>query len=511
MTRRDDDQVTIPAAERYHDDSASDENTLLPVESAQSLPEANSDFNMEQPHGPSIVSRIAERVPPSIKRTWRKVLTWVKGPQPPRIYKIKPIFPQIQEAPLRLLDRYAPKRIQRFCLLISFYLVWIFCFSLVLHKSSIAADVKGYGSPVRLACGSSFWGRGNDCGLNGDQCRPFANASMPFRCPAGCIKVQALEPHAVGDREVVYKPLVIGGPVEDVNLPNVYRGDSFICAAAIHAGFIKSEEGGCGVVELVGDQHYFSSSSHGGIESTEFDSYFPQSFSFKEGTQEQCKDLRWPLFGVSLFFTATLSLFTTSPPVFFWSIFVSLFFQVGLASDPPNLTDYYSLISTAVGRFLPAAFVMAVMYRYCVVYQLKGLRAQIEKTVLWLGAAWVGALNLFDRFIPLQRLTPRDIKAQPGAIPALIIVVLCIFFIALGQAYAFRVEGRMPRYLAVYGIFVVSLLALVAVPGMHVRIHHYILALLLLPGTAFQNRPSLLYQGLLIGVCPTRILKTDIH
>jgi len=89
---------------------------------------------------------------------------------------------------------------------------------------------------------------------------------------------------------------------------------------------------------------------------------------------------------------------------------------------------------------------------------------------------------------------------QPGAIPALIIVVLSIFLIALGQAWAIRVEGKMPQYLALYGLMVFTLLMLLTVPHMNVRIHHYILALLLVPGTAMQNRPSLLYQGLLIGL-----------
>ena len=203
----------------------------------------------------------------------------------------------------------------------------------------------------------------------------------------------------------------------------------------------------------------------------------------------------------SVLFTVVLSLFTTSPAVFFWSIFVGLFFQTGLASDPPNVGDYYALISTAVGRFLPAAFCGYIIYRYCVHRTLHNLTAQVEKTILWLGPAWVGALNnyTFDR-IPIQRLTPHDIKAQPGAIPALIIIVLSIFLIALGQAWSFRVEGRMPRYLALYGIMGGTLLLLLAVPRMNVRIHHYILALLLLPGTAFQNRPSLVYQGLLVGL-----------
>ena len=500
--RLEDEEASQPGAERYHDDVASDEDTLLPPESVEGLPQDN-EARRDQSKRHPLLARVADSIPSPLKSASRSVVTWVKGPQPPRIYKIKPYLPYIQEAPLRLLDRYTPKRMQRFWLLISYYFVWILCFVLILQQSSFASDVKGYGPPIRLGCTATFWGKDNDCGINGDQCRPFGNSSFAFRCPAGCIKTQVWNPHAVGDQDVVYKPLVIGGPNDETNRmsSNVYRGDSFICGAAIHAGFIESEKGGCGVVELVGDQHHFPGSDRNGIDSIEFDSYFPQSFSFKDGTQAQCKDLRWPLLAVSVFFTSILSLFTTSPAVFFWSIAVGLFFQTGLASDPPNLTNYYSLVSTALGRFLPAAFVLAVIYRYCVVYQLQGLTAQFEKTVLWLGAAWVGALNnyTFDR-IPIQRLTPHDIKAQPGAIPALIIVVLSIFFIALGQAYAFRVEGRMPRYLVVYSLFVVGLLAMVAVPHMNVRIHHYILAILLLPGTAFQNRPSLLYQGLLVGL-----------
>lgn len=326
---------------------------------------------------------------------------------------------------------------------------------------------------------------------------------MPFRCPANCLRTEVLNPHAVGDQEVVYRPLVVGGPtnVSEPISSSIYRSDSFICGAAIHAGFISDKEGGCGVLQLVGEHDNFPSTDSHRISSIGFDSYFPQSFTFKNGTQTQCKDLRWPTLIITVFFSIILSLFTTSPGVFFWSIFVGLFFQTGLATDPPNLTNYYSLISVALGRFLPAAFCGAIIYRYCVHRTLDNLTAQFEKTILWLGPAWVGALNnyTFDR-IPIQRLTPHDLRAQPGAIPALVSIVLIIFFIALGQAWSFRVEGRMPRYLAVYSAFVLGLLLLLTVPGMNVRIHHYILALLLLPGTAFQNRPSLLYQGLLLGL-----------
>lgn len=497
---------------RYHDDPGDDDDdddTIgpdAPLRNSQ-RPSAEFDDLIRHEH-PSWRDRVAERIPPRLKKVWRVTVKWVKGPQPPRTYTITPLFPKVQHAPIALLDRYAPKKTQRFWLLVATYFCWLLAFSLVLRKSSFSAQIPGYGSPMRLGCQARYWNEGNGCGLNGDMCRPFANASLAFRCPAECHKAQIFNPHAVGDQEVVYKSLVVGGPTdrqtgfEDEIVNNaVYRGDSFICASAVHAGFIKDSEGGCGVLTLTGEQPSFSKSKHHGISSISFDSFFPHSFGFLSGTTAQCKDLRWPALIVTVFFTTLLSLFTTDPAVFFWSIFVALFFHVALASDPPALTNYYSLLSIAFGRFLPACFCAWVTYKYTVKRTLTDLTAQLEKTILWLGPAWVGALNnyTFDQ-IPIQRLTPHDIQAQPGAIPALISIVLAIFIIALGQAWCFRVEGRMPRYLVIYTLMVLSLLTMLAVPGLNLRIHHYILALLLLPGTSFQNRPSLIYQGLLNGL-----------
>ncbi|KAF2743200.1 hypothetical protein M011DRAFT_489944 [Sporormia fimetaria CBS 119925] len=485
---RDDANVSAPS----HDSSSSD--TILIHGS-----EASDEEHLESQNGYTT----SKYVHPRLQGIWRDIVVWVKGPQPPRPWKIRPFYPHIQTAPLRFLNNYFPKRKHKVALLVFFYLSWLLSFGLVLHRSAFAADVPGYGSPVRFRCTDRFWRNGNGCGPNGDLCRPFENSSIPFRCPANCKRVEVVDPHAVGDQEVNYRPLVIGGPTDEKgSLESAYyRGDSFVCASAIHAGFINDASGGCGVISLLGEKADFASSDRKHISSIGFDSYFPKSFTFLKGTASKCRDLRWPLLAVSLTFTILLSLFTASPAVFFPSVFVGIFFHVALASDPPNLTDYYAIISIALGRFLPASFCMFAIYKYCVKPQQQGLHAQIEKTVLWLGGCWVGALNnyTFDK-IPIQRLTPHDIKQQPGAIPALIIVVLSLFFIALGQAWALRVEGRLPRYLAIYGIFGITLLALVAVPKMNVRIHHYILGLLLAPGTAMQNRPSLLFQGILVGL-----------
>jgi hypothetical protein len=494
---------------RYRDDPEDDEDLLQadsPIRASQ-RPSLELEGLLRQPRG-TWRERLEARIPPRLKRAWEATVTWVKGPQPPRMYQITPIFPKLQHAPIALVERYAPKRIHKFWLLIALYFSWLLAFSLILWKSSIAASIPGHGAPIRLGCAARYWNDYNLCGLNGDRCRPFTNATLAFRCPSDCDHQELFNPHAVGDQEVVYSSLVVGGPTDqqtgfegEITNDAVYRGDSFICTSAIHAGFIKASEGGCGVLTLTGEQRSFEQSKHHGVKSTGFDSYFPHSFGFLEGSRAECKDLRWPALGVTVFFTTLLSIFTGDPGTFFWSIFVAMFFQVALASDPPSLTNYYSLLSLAIGRFLPACFCAWVTYRYTVKRSLTDLTAQFEKTILWLGPAWVGALNnyTFDK-MPIQRLTPHDIQAQPGAIPTLIIVVLSIFAIALGQAWSFRVEGRMPRYLVIYSIFVLTLLFMIAFPGLNLRIHHYILALLLLPGTSFQNRRSLIYQGLLVGL-----------
>ena len=345
-----------------------------------------------------------------------------------------------------------------------------------------------------------------DCGLDGDACRPFDEGAFAFRCPAGCSFAWVLEPYFVGAQEVNYQSLVIGGPSDpDQTDPGIYRGDSFICPAAMHAGLISDQGGGCGVLRRTGAHSDFPSVEKNGIPSIEFPSSFPLSFTFDGSSSSdagaQCQDLRWPLFAFALLVTTILSLCVTSAAAFYTSIFFIVYFQVALSSDSPYSPDYYEIVSTALGRFLPAAFCGYAIYYFCVRHTLSDLDAHWDKTVLWLGGCWVGALNTdtLDK-IPISRLTPHDIQQQPGAVPALVSIVGVLVVIIITQAIAFRNEGRMPKMLAIYGIMACAVGVLLIVPHMNLRIHHYILALLFLPGTTLQTRPSLLYQGLLVGL-----------
>jgi hypothetical protein len=86
---------------------------------------------------------------------------------------------------------------------------------------------------------------------------------------------------------------------------------------------------------------------------------------------------------------------------------------------------------------------------------------------------------------------------------------LILLIIILGQAYCFWLEGRLMRYLSLYGLFVCGILVCLTIPGVNLRIHHYILALLLLPGTSLQTRLSLLYQGILLGLFVNGVARWD--
>ncbi|KAK0626321.1 hypothetical protein B0T14DRAFT_422718 [Immersiella caudata] len=440
-------------------------------------------------------------VPYPVRRFGETVVNWARGPPNPRNFKIDPLLPPTQHFPIVMLAKVLPQRKHRILLFAFWLVMWIVTFALVMRQGLVASEIAGWGTPVKISCGSTYWSGDNGCGLDGNLCRPFTDGGFAFKCPASCASYQVLNPHAVGDQEVVYRSLVVGGPPADsADGTAVYRGDSFICGAAIHAGIVSNTDGGCGVVRLIGTQRDFNGSSRNGISSLDFDSYFPLSFAF-ENAECASRDMKWPLLAASVVFSSVISLFVTSPAAFFFSVFPGLYWTVGLATDTPNYASVPALISREVGNFVPAMFTAWVMYdKMGVRRALRGLSAQIEKTVLWLGACWVGSLtnHTFD-FIPIQRLTPHDLEQQPGARAALAIIIIILLAIVSTQIWFFRQEARLIRYLGFYLLLGVGLVICVLLPDLNLRIHHYIMALLLLPGTSMQTRPSLLYQGLLIG------------
>jgi len=123
--------------------------------------ESNFDFDDQEAELSDNFEFPLRRTGPSqriLGRAWDIMFAigkWTKGPRIPRPWSIRPLFPKIQEAPIRFLDTHFPH--QRHWLLVLICAIWFLCFYVVLQKSAYAPDVPDYGQPVRIDCGQTFW------------------------------------------------------------------------------------------------------------------------------------------------------------------------------------------------------------------------------------------------------------------------------------------------------------------------------------------------------------------
>ena len=139
--------------------------------------------------------------------------------------------------------------------------------------------------------------------------------------------------------------------------------------------------------------------------------------------------------------------------------------------------------------------------------------------MLYLGPFWVGLLSqvfmltlcftknllTFKQYtfnnIPIQRLIPQDIHKQPGGVIALVIICIVLVILALNQIRLMRSLGCLPTYLTYYIIGGIVTGLLCTIPGgFQFRLHHWLIALVLLPACAFPTRLDAIYQGLLLGL-----------
>lgn len=102
--------------------------------------------------------------------------------------------------------------------------------------------------------------------------------------------------------------------------------------------------------------------------------------------------------------------------------------------------------------------------------------------------------------VPLQRLEARDIQQQPGALSSLIVIVLVVVVLAINQVRVVRNAGVLPKFLTLYMVAGVILGLCAAVPGEGLRLHHYVISLLLLPGCAFPTWISQMCSAFLFGM-----------
>ncbi|KAK6458619.1 uncharacterized protein RJT20DRAFT_123651 [Scheffersomyces xylosifermentans] len=455
-----------------------------------------------------------------------------EDPPAPRIEFLK----GLEELPERFNRSLAKE--YRVSMLIFYLLFWFgLCYTILIPYLTIPSTLSSDPEVrvISLSCqgNSEFWrGKNGECGLDGMLCPGSKlEEEVVFRCPALCDRsswTYSLIP--IGDQRIKYRGYFVGGgdKVQNVidkdQISNPYRADSYPCGAGVHAGVISPFFGGCARVSYKSkEQNSFNSTKgHYGVsDSIEFLSFFKSSYFFKklasgvtdDGSFTHCYDPRLLILVVNIILGIPV-VYLGSGAVAYWTISIVGFWTICMATDPPvtvdatDPEDFANLISIGLERFLPTCCILYVLWHCSAKRTLSepplesGAKASpLSRLIYWYPLFWLGVLNnmTFDR-LPVDRLTLHDLKEQSGALLAVGSIISTILICAFIQAYKIWLSGRFRKYLTIYGGFIIGLVLVSHLPGLTLRIHHYILAMLLIPGCATRGRTALLFQGILSGL-----------
>lgn len=453
---------------------------------------------------------------------------------PPNFPSKFAVLKNIDEFPEKVFRKRFPKTSTQLIILVFYCTVWFsiiytILYAYLFHKPFFDPKDGSTKIPIYTYDCNSYlnWkGKNNACGFNARDCLPFEDKSYYIRCPALCDRggwtYSAIN---VGNQRVKYQGYEIGGgriinpDDSQMTLSNPYRGDSFICGSAVHADIVSPIYGGCAKVNMQGFQTSFPSKEgkHNTHYSVNFDSFFPSSYVFVEfldGVSSGCVDPRFLVITLNILFGLPV-FYLYKSIIGYWVVCMVGYWTLVLSFDPPIMVDPYfpetgyELLSIGFQRLLPLCFVLYVEWK-CSVKRTLENGSSLCKILLWYPLLWLGVMNnvTFDR-LPVDRLTPKDLREQPGAATAVGSIAGLIFICAIIQAYSLWKSGRFRKFFKIYIIFIFSLILLSLIPGLNLRLHHYILGIMLVPGCATRGGSAYLFQGILIGLILSGVSKWD--
>jgi hypothetical protein len=171
-----------------------------------------------------------------------------------------------------LLSKWNPSsRLRKIRFIIpGFYFLLLLSTTLFIYFNLYAAKIDG-ATPTRLTCFSSY--RNLDI--------PQFGIRKELLCPGGCQKVRNWQPSYIASERLQGIAVIIGG--ED----KIYRGDSWVCPSAMHAGLIGNDGGGIVVETLQSNTTYAAVKGDHEITSFAFDSTYV--ISIKISAPQSCE------------------------------------------------------------------------------------------------------------------------------------------------------------------------------------------------------------------------------
>ncbi|TPX78603.1 hypothetical protein CcCBS67573_g00127 [Chytriomyces confervae] len=370
--------------------------------------------------------------------------------------------------------------------------------------SSYSATVSNYGAVQTASCAAAFMSETGCGNLNSADCEPF-DQSIAIRCPAGCVSQLAWNFLYVGPSAVQYVPFVVGSS-------NTYRGDSWICSAAIHAGVLSNSKGGCVVAKLSPSQsETYQASSANGIASVAFNSSYPSTLSFeslKESDTAFCADLGFVSEGFFVPFLMLFPLLNVSRKHLFWNTLIWIFLYWTFVSPDTSRAD--DKIAKYLASLLPAIAVLYCLYVHIVRYTMPKPNKYPLESILWVGFIWLGfhldMLSNYGNGLPTLSFSANNFK-NSAQLPALIVIICVVLLLGLNFTYWHWKQNTMFPLVVFYVVYFTVYFSLPKIVGLSIHVHHYIFSLLLLPFTRLRLRLALFSQALLLGLMLQGVLK----
>ena len=190
--------------------------------------------------------------------------------------------------------------------------------------------------------------------------------------------------------------------------------------------------------------------------------------------------------------------------------------QIVFISNPRSQPPEWEYVFASFG---PVIFVGYWMYKVSFKRTIEGFRRLPFELAFWQGGGfWVGveSAQIFAK-LPIDRLGYDSL--DPAGVITLVIILVIVVIVALIQAWTLRKVGLLQYYLLRLASYlsswlkskkadegrylpIVPILIVLANLGedQHLRIHHYMYALLAMPVLSLPNRVSLFFQAMMLGL-----------
>ena len=214
--------------------------------------------------------------------------------------------------------------------------------ALLYYLNGFAASTSTSSAPSPFTCHNILWAGADSCGYMAHDCRPFTSEPFDIRCAARC------DWPNLSHRTVGVQPH--------------YRADSYVCAAAIHAGLIGTH-GGCIRAAFNGPHWgYASGKGSGGLTSEAYESWFPVSFSVTGADgASHCDYFHWSFLFVGLTLFLLLCLLRPPPVVLFYSLLLYCYYYVAATMNDSATQE--SIFWTATERLFYVGTFGYCMYK----------------------------------------------------------------------------------------------------------------------------------------------------